>query len=90
MKITIESTDKLVELIAAGKAGGPAVFVMARVWQGETESGIPVQVYVTRIAPEIPESDARIDELTAEFDRELQRTATPRPTVASIASRLIL
>ena len=85
MKITIESTPKLVSLQTADGAWMPA-----RVWQGETESGIPVQVFVTRIAPEIPTSDPRIDELTAEFERELQRQADPRPTVAVIPLRFII
>lgn len=36
MKVTIENTDKLVEL-DLGETSVPA-----RVWQGQTESGIPV------------------------------------------------
>lgn len=84
MKITIESTGKIVELVYNG------LCVPARVWQGETESGIPVQCFVTRIAPEIPKSHPRIDELTAEFDRELARQADPRPSVAAIPLHLII
>jgi hypothetical protein len=84
MKITIESTSKIVTLFADDAA------VPARVWQGETESGIPVQVFVTRIAPEISTDDPRIDELTVEFERDLQRQADPRPTVELIPLRLII
>lgn len=84
MKITIESTARIVKLVHEG------VDVPARVWQGETESGIRVQVYVTRIAPEIPESDPRIDALTAEFERDLQRQAKPRPTVQAIPLRMFI
>jgi hypothetical protein len=40
MKITIESTAKMVEING----------VPARVWQGRTESGIEVHCFVTRIA----------------------------------------
>jgi hypothetical protein len=90
MRITIESTDKVVELIAAGLNGAPAVFIEARIWQGQTDSGIPVQVFVTRIAPEVEESDPRVDELTEQFALELRRTAAPRATVAAIPLRLIL
>jgi hypothetical protein len=93
MRITIESTDKLVELlvpVSNTEDGLLTVAVEARVWQGETDSGIPVQVYVTRIAAEIPESDPKIDELTAQFTAELKRTATPRPTVAAIPLSMIL
>lgn len=84
MKITIENTSKIVTLVVDGRD------VPARVWQGETESGIPVQCFVTRIAPEIPKSDPRIDALTVEFERELKRQADPRATVDAIPLRLII
>ena len=84
MKITIESTSKLVTLVVDGRD------VPARVWQGETADGIPVQAFITRIAPEIPKSDPRIDALTAQFERELKRQADPRPTVAAIPLRMII
>ncbi len=41
MKITIESTTKIVDVNG----------VPARIWQGHTESGIEVHCFVTRIAP---------------------------------------
>lgn len=84
MKITIESTSKVVEFVSDG------IVVPARVWQGVTENGIPVQAFITRIAPEIPTTDPRIDELTAEFERDLHRQADPRPTVAAIPLRMII
>lgn len=84
MKITIESTPKIVELVVNGMP------VPARVWQGETASGIPVQCFITRIAPEIPKTDPRIDELTAEFTRDLLRQANPRLTVDAIPLRFII
>ncbi|HWR36396.1 MAG TPA: hypothetical protein VN622_11055 [Clostridia bacterium] len=40
MKITIESTSKIVELNG----------VPMRIWEGETSDGIKVHCYVTRIA----------------------------------------
>jgi hypothetical protein len=85
MKITIESTTKIVDLIIDSEFAVPA-----RVWQGVTESGIPVQCFITRIAPEIPKSDPRIDELTAEFERDLKRQADPRPSVEAIPLRMII
>lgn len=85
MKITIESTTKVVELELPNGA-----VVMARVWQGETESGIPVQAFITRIAPEIPTSNPNIDRLTFEFERDLQRCEDPRPTVQAIPLRFII
>jgi hypothetical protein len=92
MKIVIENTDKIVHLQLPSGAKVPA-----RVWQGhvlddgDNDAGmVPVQVFVTRIAPEILESDPDIDRLTAQFERELQRCAPPRPTVEAIPLRLIL
>ena len=38
MKITIESTSKIVHLNG----------VPARIWEGKTKSGIPIRCYVTR------------------------------------------
>jgi hypothetical protein len=84
MKITIESTSKIVTL---QRASGE---VPARVWQGYTESGIPVQVFVTLISPEVPKSDPDIDAKTAEFERDLKRVADPRPSIEAIPLRLIL
>jgi len=84
MKITIENTSKIVRLMISDSE------VPARIWQGETDSGVPVQVYVTRIAPEVEETDPRHGELIAEFERDLKRTAKPRPTVDAIPLRMII
>jgi hypothetical protein len=80
MKITIESTSKLIKFLVQGYE------VPARIWQGETDTGIPVQVYITRIAPEIPPNDSRNEQ----FIWELKETAAPRPTVEAIPLRMIL
>lgn len=40
MKITLESTSKVVQLDG----------VAARIWEGKTESGIEVHAFITRIA----------------------------------------
>jgi hypothetical protein len=84
VKITIESTTKIVQLQMGDHS------VPARVWQGETESGVPVQCFVTRIAPEIPNTHPDIDRLTVEFETELQRQADPRPSVVAIPLRFII
>lgn len=84
MKITIESTDKIVELV------GNDIAAPARIWQGETENGIPVQVFVTRIAPEIDRNHPDIDALLVDFERELRRMADPRPSVQAIPMRMII
>ena len=67
MKITIESTEKIVWLDLRETAHSK-VEVPARVWEGITESGIPVHCFITRIAPTVedkPENKAQF----AEFER---------------------
>lgn len=75
MKITIKSTTKIVELNG----------VPARVWEGQTESGIKVHCFVTRIAIDH-------DELKAyEFEKELLETTPPSTKIeAYYPSKLIL
>jgi hypothetical protein len=80
MKITIENTSKIVTLQISGTD------VPARIWQGETDTGIPVQVFVTRIGPEIPKDDPRCEQ----FARELREVGAPRPTIEAIPLRMIL
>lgn len=87
MKITIESTDKIVTLTGQQVGGGN---VKARVWQGETDSGIPVQCFIPLIRPEIPESNPDIDKLTSQFETELKRLATPRPSIEGIPMRFFV
>lgn len=74
MKITIESTNKIVELNN----------VPARIWEGETETGIKVHCFITRVA--VAKDEARI----AEFENELQETREPSPEIKGIPARLIL
>jgi hypothetical protein len=62
MKISLESTDQVVSLNG----------VLARVWQGKTESGVNVQAFITRIA--VDQSDAAACEIIA---RELRENAPP-------------
>ena len=76
MKIRIESTSKIVTLVVGGKD------VPARVWQGETDGGIPVQCFITRIAPEIPKSDPNIDDLKGADDTSEE--VIRAPTVEAI------
>jgi hypothetical protein len=78
MKITLESTSKVVELKTPR-----GCIIEARVWEGHTESGIPVHCYVTRIA-------VRDTEDTAQFERELVAHRAPSAEIAAIPMRLIL
>jgi len=73
MKIILEQTSKIVHLDG----------VPARIWEGTTESGIPIHAYITRIAVDN-------DQNTAAFEAELLETKAPSPELQSIPLRLIL
>lgn len=77
MKVTLESTSKVVELET------PQGRVPARIWEGHTESGIPVHAYVTRIA-----APAAGD--LQQFESELKETRAPSAAVEAIPLRMIL
>lgn len=77
MKITIESTTKIVELQT------PTGIVPARIWEGTTESGIPVHCYVARIA-------VQKDQDCTQFERELQEHKPPTPAIQAISLRMII
>lgn len=50
---------------------------------GETDSGIPVHCFVTRIAaPHVAD--------TTQFERELQEHAPPRPELAAYPLRMLI
>lgn len=84
MKITLESTTAITHLEINGAS------VPARMWQGETDDGIPVQAFITRIQPMVLKTDPEIDAKTADFERELQRQADPRADFPAIPLRMIL
>jgi len=73
MRITLESTTKVVELNG----------VPARIWEGATESGIPIHAYVTRVAVEEGLNQE-------EFEKQLQTHRAPSPAVQAISLRLVL
>lgn len=60
MKIVLWSTEQFAEV-----DGMPV-----RIWEGATESGIPMFAFVARVA-------VKRDQDTAEFDRELRATEPP-------------
>ena len=81
MKITIESTTELLELVSRGGS------VPARVWEGRTESGIPVMCFVTRISPAIPDPSP---EQVSQFEEELKECRQPSISFPPIPLRFIL
>ena len=77
MKISLESTTKIVELVANGGT------VPARIWEGVTDGGIAVHAFITRIAA------LETDNLT-DFERELQSHKAPSPVIDVYPLRMIL
>jgi len=75
MQITVESTDKIVELNG----------VPARVWEGVTESGGPVHCFITRISPQTNYADE-----IAQFEKELQEMQAPSAAIQAYPLRMIL
>lgn len=74
MKIIVESTTKIIELNG----------VPARVWEGQTESGVKIHCFITRVA--IDKDEPRSDE----FERELKEQKIPSVEIQAIPARLIL
>src|SRR5437899_198422 len=64
MIVTLHSTDKIVELTLNGQT------LPARLWEGETASGIACHAFITRIA-------VHQDLDASEFERELQEKHAP-------------
>lgn len=77
MKLTIESTTKVVTLET------PQGSVPARIWEGHTESGIPVHCYITHVG-------VMGSEDLSQFSRELAEQQEPSPAIEAIPLRLIL
>lgn len=74
MKITIESTTKIAHLNG----------VPARIWEGETETGIKIHCFIVRVAIDKDEPSAE------EFEKELQKQKVPSPEIEAIPLRMIL
>jgi hypothetical protein len=73
MKITLDSTRTIVTL-----NGFPA-----RLWQGATESGIPIDAYIGLVGV-VGDADA------SEFERDLDRAPAPVAVLDAIPLRMIL
>lgn len=76
MNIAIESTDRVIEIEANGK-------LTARVWEGFTVDGIPVQCVIVRIA-------APADYNQEDFERALQVCRPPRMAEQAFPLRMVL
>lgn len=69
----MESTTKIVSLDG----------VPARVWEGTTDQGVSVHVFVTRLS--VPD-----DQDASQFEAELEQHRAPSSGVAALPWRLIL
>lgn len=83
MKITIESTTKIVEVANDSPGTGKLAFIQCRVWEGVTESGIRVQCLIPRIAAEEGQD-------LSKFEQELKQCRTPSVDVQMFPLRMIL
>lgn len=81
MKVTIESTEQIVSF--RYDQGTGEYQAQGRVWVGTTESGIPVQMLVVRVAVESAERQE-------EFERELQEKPAPPPEAPAFPLRMVL
>ena len=77
MKITIENTEKIVELNG----------VPARIWEGETDSGIKVRCFITRVIIDITD---KTNEQIEQYKRELLQVRPPSVEVEAYPLKLIL
>jgi hypothetical protein len=66
LRVTIESTDKVVDVMTES-----GFTVPGRIWEGRTDSGIVVQCLVTRIVPLTREN-------LEQFERELTECRPPQ------------
>ncbi len=79
MKVQLESTTKIVELVVNGAT------VPARVWEGATENGVTCYAFITRIA-----CKNGLDTDASEFERDLKEQKPPSVEMAAFPARMIL
>jgi hypothetical protein len=77
VNVTLQNTDKIVELKYHG------AYVPARVWEGTTDSGVPVVAFITRIA-------VRNDQDLTQFEAELQTVTPPSADVRAWPARMLI
>lgn len=76
MRITIESTSKIVQVNG----------IPCRIWEGQSENGVDIHCFITRVAVRLDKSPAKMDI----FERELKEQKPPSAAVEAIPLRLIL
>jgi hypothetical protein len=81
MPITVHSTTKVITLVVDG------VDVPARIWEGETSSGIPVHCYILGVGVN---RDANGDANVTQFVLDMDEQRAPSAAVMEFPLRLIL
>lgn len=76
MKITVESTEKIVTLNG----------VPTRVWEGISERGVKIHCFIARVAV----AEGRPSKEYEQFERDLKEQAKASAEVEAIPMRLIL
>lgn len=77
MEVTMVSTTKIVQFNG----------VPARLWEGKTGAGIPVMMFVTRVAVA---QELQTEEAAQIFQRELMECAAPSKEAEAIPLRMII
>lgn len=82
MTVTLHATEKIVEL--QGAEEHPPI--KARIWEGQTDTGIKVFALISRIAIDANSPQHVIDQ----FNAELMETRPPSASIQSFPNRIIL
>lgn len=73
VKLTLHNTNQVVFIDG----------IEARIWEGNTDKGVPVSCLIARIAVDN-------DDDHTEFDRDLRETPAPKPTIHAWSNRMLL
>lgn len=81
MKVTLHSTSKVLEIVPEGYiAGGRSnpMPIKARLWEGQTESGVAVHCFMVRIAHDESLPPAQQQEFSQQLESHEAPTVTPK------------
>jgi hypothetical protein len=77
MKASVESTGAIVPVTTSRGA------MHARVWKGITDTGVPFELLVVRVAVERGKD-------AAEFERDLREVSAPEPAISAFSLGLVI
>jgi len=82
MKVTIESTDKIVNLRFPGDTDG----MQCRVWEGETECGVKIHCFI----PWVWVAEGQHADVYRQFEKELAEKRPASREVEAIPFRMLI